>query len=147
MVYAAVQVKVVKDTATPFLDGLGPKAQKIGKREAWNLTQFGSKMMREAHSITSEYWKGQIRAGIKAKKLGEGRYGIEFTKEAMGLDRMIPHWVSLKKGRDITEWAKARGVKGKAVFVHPHPYIEIGFQQMVNRLDIVANRIANEIVS
>ena len=144
--YAAVQVKVKDNGTYVYLDGLAPRAQKIGKRETWNLTQFGSKMMRESHSITSEHWKGQIRAGITAKKLGENQYGIEFTKEAMGLDRMTPHWVSLKPGRDITEWAKARGLKGKAVFVHPHPYIELGFQQMVNRLDIVANRIANEIV-
>lgn len=151
MVFTGVEVKIRDNgliTQNKLVRNLTRRTIKIGARETWNLTQFGARMMRETHIQTSEAWKGQIRRGIKAKKLKKLTYGIQFSKQAMGLDRMRPHWVSLKRGRLITKWAEARLGKPipRAIKVRAHPYIEEGFVKMLNRLDIVVNRIANGIV-
>lgn len=149
MVFTAVEVKIRDNgliTQNKLVRNLTRRTIKIGARETWNLTQFGAKKIREAHAQTSESWKGKITRGIKAKKLKQLTYGISFNKEAMALDRMKPHWVSLKRGRLITQWARDRGIKARSIKVHAHPYIELGFTRMLNRLDIVVNRIANGIV-
>lgn len=60
-------------------------------------------------------------------KLGKGSYGVEVPLHGIYLDRMRPHWVSLKRGRIITLWAKTKMKyyrKGmRSVFVIPHPWI------------------------
>ena len=61
-------------------------------------------------------------------KLGKGTYGVQVPNYLVMLDSMRPHWVSLKRGRSITAWAKKWGIKGygvtgNAVFVRPHPWI------------------------
>jgi len=142
---ALVTVKVRDNGTFAWMKNLGVHVIRIGNKEAWNLTQAGAKLMRTTHLETSEAWKGHVRRGIVPLKLAEGSYGIEFSKAAIGLDRMQPHWVALKRGRLITQWAKDRGVKGGAVFVTPHPYIEAGYIKMLNRLDIIVNRILKQV--
>ncbi len=119
---------------------------KVGLRETWNLTQFGARAVKEEHQRTSKKFTGKISRGIQARKLKQATYGIFIPIEGIYLDRMAPHWVSLKRGRMITQWARQRGVIGRAIKVHAHPFVNAGFRRMVNRADITANRIANKIV-
>lgn len=139
----------VRDNGTfTYFREMMTRAERIGLRETWNLTQFGAKQIRESHERTSKKFERTISRGIKAKKLKKATYGIDIPKAGIFLDRMGPHWVALKKGRTITRWAKVR-FKGKlprAIQVHAHPFITAGYQKMLNRLDITANRIANGIV-
>ncbi len=141
-----VTVQVKTHGTFAYLKGLSTRAKKIGKRETWNLTQFGARQIREQHERTSTKFRGKISKGIRARKLKTNTYGIFIPIEGIYLDRMITHWVSLKRGRVITEWAKQRGIQAKSIQVHPHPFIDAGYQRMLNRLDITANRIANGIV-
>lgn len=147
MVYKAVEVRIRDKGTFAYLRGVSDRAKKIGPKEAWNLTQTGARLIKETHLQTSEEWKGHIRKGINAKKIGKNRYGIEFSKQAMGLDSMSPHWVSLKRGRLITRWARDRGITAGAIKVHPHPYIDAGYAKMLKRLDSTANKIANKIIA
>ncbi len=142
-----IGVKIeVKDNATAYMRELVRRVPKVGLRETWNLTQFGARAIRESHERTSEKFRGKISKGIRAKKLKHATYGINIPIEGIYLDRMAPHWVSLKRGRLITQWAKERGIVGKSIKVHAHPFVQVGFMRMVNRADITANRIANQIV-
>ena len=57
-------------------------------------------------------------------RLGKGSYGVEIPLYGVYLDRMRPHWVSLKRGRSITLWAKKKlGRVPSKIFVKPHPFI------------------------
>ena len=57
-------------------------------------------------------------------RLGKGSYGVEIPLYGVYLDRMMPHWVSLKRGRSITLWAKKKlGRVPSKIFVRPHPFI------------------------
>ena len=153
MVSRSVQVKIKSKATFAYLRGVSDRVRKVGPREAWNLTQTGAKLIRRTHLETSQKYKGRIRSGINAMKLGKNSYGIAFSKQAMGLDSMRPHWVALKRGRLITQWARDRGLidpkTGKlprAIKVHKHPYINRGFGLMVNRLNSKTNKIANKII-
>ena len=51
-------------------------------------------------------------------------YAVVVPGTLIALDRMQPHIVALKRGRSITRWAKTKlGFTGKAITVHPHPWI------------------------
>ncbi len=136
----------MKGNGLAFMRELVTRIPKIGLRETWNVTRFGAKVIRGQHQKTSVRFKGKISKGIRAKKLKKATYGITIPVEGIYLDRMAPHWVALKRGRLITEWARQRGIVGRAIKVHAHPFIQVGFMRMVNRADIIANRIANRIV-
>lgn len=142
----AVTVQIKDKGTFAYLKGLSTRAKKIGPRETWNLTQFGAREIRESHERTSEEFEGKISGGIRARKLKTATYGIFIPQAGIMLDSMSTHWVSLKRGRTITRWAKKRGITAKAIQVSKHPFIDAGYQRMLNRLDIVANRIANGIV-
>lgn len=142
----SVEVKIKDHGTFAYLNGLSTRAKKIGPMETWNLTQFGSKAIRESHERTSQKFERKISKGIRARKLRTNEYGISIPIEGIYLDSMRTHWVSLKRGRAITRWAKKRGIRARSIQVHAHPFIDAGYRRMVNRLDIVANRIANGIV-
>ena len=146
----AVQVKIRDHGTFAYLKGLSSRTKKIGNLETWNLTQFGAKsLIQSAMAAGIKPWRGKLLKygrGIAPRKLGKGRYGIFIAQSGIWLDRMPPHFVSLKRGRLITQWAQEKGIKSKAIYVRPHPFIDAGYQKMINRLDIVANRIGNRIV-
>ena len=156
MAYNAVVIKrTAKGThAKALLNGsLGKvmyeRTKRIGNMEAWRLTQSGAKFMRESHLEVTPggAWHGEVRAGIKARKIKDGKYGIAFSMKALAADRMKKHIVALKPGRTITQWAKDKGIRAKYIWVRPYPYVQIGFRKMLNRLhNITAKRIAKGIV-
>ena len=119
----AVTVQVNDHGTFAYMRELVTRTEKIGLRETWNLTQFGARMIKEEHQLTSQKFREKISKGIKAKKLKRATYGITIPIEGIYLDRMAPHWVSLKRGRLITQWAKQRGIVGKAIKVHAHPCV------------------------
>ena len=58
-------------------------------------------------------------------KLSKDSYGVVIPQYMVWLDKMEPHWVSLKRGRSITLWAKKKlGYVPRALMVHPHPWIK-----------------------
>ena len=58
---------------------------------------------------TAHFWSGELYQSIKWRKRGNGGF-IEMSDEGVALDTMRPHWVALKRGRKITEWAQAKGL-------------------------------------
>ena len=142
----------VKDNGTfMYLRNLPKRTKRIGLRQAWNLTQKGAKLLRvSAVNANIKPWRGLLlnpKKGIEARKLGKGRYGIFIPYYGIHLDKMSPHFVSLKRGRLITRWVNEKiGKKGGAIMVRPHPYITRGYMRMVAQANRTANRIANKIV-
>lgn len=90
-------------------------------------------------------WTGEseinlIEQSKNPVKLGKGSYGVVVNQHLIELDSMRPHWVSLKRGRSITRWAKSKGIVPQnrtgfmpmiqssnyafPLFVRPHPWIK-----------------------
>lgn len=75
-------------------------------------------------------WRGKLMDNIKVARKRDGAV-VTMNKEGVYLDRMKPHYVSLKRGRLITQWAKEKGnptvqaaaAYGGAILVRPHPFI------------------------
>ena len=141
---------IVRDHGTmAYLRDLPHTADKIGNFEAWNLTQTGSRYMKEsAHAAGIKSWTGHMFSGtgIHAVKRRKGSYAISFPYYANYLDNMPIHKVSLKRGRGITRWARSKGIMSKAITVYPHPYISNAYLKMLIKLNLTTTRIANKIV-
>lgn len=146
---ARVEIKLKTHGTFIYLDGVSKRARKLPPKDLWNLTQTGARMLKEsAMEAGIKSWKKHLfsRNGIRPVKLGTGKFGIQIPLYGIHLDRMKRHWVSLRRGGTIAAWAEEKKVKGRAIQVRRHPYINRGFRRMVARANIVANRLANKIV-
>lgn len=82
---------------------------------------------------------------------------VDIPKRAFFLDSMKPHYVSLKRGRLVTKWAKryfgSKRIAGKskvsfgkrggirgALYVTPDPFIEDGIKLAENRIKLITKR-------
>jgi len=160
-----VAVKIlVKDRGTfLYLKNLPKKVVKIGNREAWNLARSGARLMREsAMQAGIKEWRQMMLKSIMAVKRQKGKYEVRIPWTVARLDLMQSHYVALKPGRLITQWAQERfgtkvvsgksrvhiGKRGKmsgAVYVIRRPFISRGFRRMVSRAERTAKRIAKKI--
>ena len=74
-------------------------------------------------------WTGESFAILRQQKdkpikLGDKNYGVVVPHSLVMLDSMRTHYVSLKRGRNITAWARAHGFYGNKIIVHRHPWIK-----------------------
>ena len=105
---------------------------------------------------------------FKAKKVSKYNSVVTIPLSAAMLDSMSPHYVALKSGRNITNWArkyyssnskfkrapylsKVRrntmgGVKG-VLFVHPDPFINKALNRVRNRLPVMLRKTVKEVVA
>ena len=95
--------------------------------------------------------------------MGNNQYNVYMAQHGIYVDSMRPHWVALKRGREITRWALDRGlavptkfggamatiypVGLRKIFVHPHPFIQRAFYQTVKDIKLVERRVRRNINS
>ncbi len=94
----------------------------------YEYTKMVERNLKNQLMRASERWHGKIFNGIRAQRMSKFRSVVKMPIEGVYLDSMRPHWVSLKRGRLITQWADDKGIKGygvtgNAVYVRPHPFI------------------------
>ena len=147
MVTSVVSIKVSDNGTYAWLKNLPKRTRRIGNFHAWNLTQTGARLLKESAiraGITD--WHGELLSGIKAEKESLGTYRIWMPLYGLALDRMKKHRVYLR-GR-ILEWAKDKlpEIYSRRITVRPHPFIERGYKQMLDVLEMRVARIANQIV-
>ena len=119
-----------------------------------------------AGAYAAAYIQAQWRAGIRPwtgestisllsqktnpVKLGKGSYGVIVPHYSVMLDSMKPHWVSLRRGRSITRWAKDKlgveGMPGTSVFVRPHPWIRRGNISGAKNVRTIAENEVNKVI-
>ena len=82
-------------------------------------------------------WSGRLWESTKwmpIKPKGN-KAGLKMVKYGIALDRMRPHFVSLKPGRKITMWAEDKlGYKPKVLFVKPKHFIDPVIQRHSQKL-------------
>ncbi len=145
----SVQMVVTKDTATPFLKGLPTKVETAKNVSGWNMARRGTKFLRmSARRAGIQDFRGNLLGpnGMRAKKVNKNTWGIFIPRKGVMLDGMRPHIVALKRGRIITQWAREKGIKGKAIRVHPHPFIEAGWRSLLNSIPSELEEMVNKIV-
>lgn len=84
-----------------------------------------------------------IYNSLKYGRISRNSYGVFVHRYGIYLDRMRPHWVSLKRGRRITSWFERKigfrpSPKGASIYVHPHPWIEKGIIRGVKNMRKIA---------
>ncbi len=104
-----------------------PKGARLGtKKIAGNYARTYLEQMKIAR-ITK--WTGRsfnlLRRQItNPVQLDKNSYGVVAPSTLVMLDQMKTHWVSLKRGRSITRWAKTKlGKETGGIKVHRHPWI------------------------
>ena len=108
-----------------------------------------------AEQANIKFWgKGKERSifkgGIFKRRMGNNQYNVYMAQHGIYLDSMRPHWVSLKRGREITQWAKDRGLGhlvGGAIIVRPHPFIKRAFIQTIKDVKLVERRVRRTVNS
>ena len=105
-----VQVRIMdRQNTMRFLRTTPRRTATVSKREMWNLARKGASLIKEsARESGIKEWRNKMINPIMAKKIGKGRYKIVIPKIIARLDYMPGHYVALKPGRLITEWAKDR---------------------------------------
>ncbi len=97
-----------------------PKAFSAGMIKWGRRLQGYIKLSLNAHKHT-----GRLLKSVRWEQRPRGKIGVlKMLQRGIALDRMNPHWVSLKRGRRITQWAKDHGIRARSIFVKPHPYID-----------------------
>lgn len=128
-----------------------PKHLRIALRDFSNIV---------SKSLRREFISGQKMADrtrsallINYRKRGRNVFEVTVPSKLVNLDRAPSHFVSLKRGRRITQWANKyymaihiktglskvrRGPRGAVIggyiFATPHPFIDKGYEKVEPRL-------------
>jgi len=121
------------------------------------------------HQLIAQTKKEQrtaMASRIRARRLNKDQIGIMMPQKAVWLDRMKPHYVSLKRGRLITRWARKNydfgktvksgrsrvrtyhgGIKrGSQLYVTADPYVNKAMRKARNKFGSIMHRRINEII-
>jgi len=123
-----VRVKGVENVKT-LMQKLPVNMQEDIGNANYNYTKIAANNMKAQLMKTSQRWRNKIFRGIRAQKMSKFTSVVKIPIEGVWLDSMRPHWVSLKRGRLITQWAREKGFVGKSIFVHPHPFINTALKK------------------
>src|SRR3990167_3484587 len=128
-----------------MLNGYQRTIPKAGNKAAKKIAgMYADRYLQALHRAKVQPWTGAsfidlLQQRTNPIKLGKGSYGVAVRQYLIALDSMRPHFVSLKRGRSITRWAKQKlgitpvdeatgGEKRVAsrIFVKPHPWLRSG---------------------
>lgn len=118
------------------------------------VDDFGFSLQRRLkRNVTAQglTWRGKLHKGIrwdvKRKELRMPVHGVY-------VDSMRPHFVKLKKGRLISQWARTKGnldvrvaaAEEKSIFVRPHPFIKAPVERTLADLPSMIKRRTSKLV-
>lgn len=131
-----VRVVLAKDEWTPLIKKLGSRKVERALGDAGYKTALDvQKRLR-----TASRWSS-ITGTIHTRRRGN-RSKVMMARKGIYLDSMEPHYVSLKRGRNITDWTRRHlplmkktgrsrvfkgprgGIRGGWLYVTPTPWIE-----------------------
>ena len=125
------------------------------------IQEFGEsavKNLKREVQLKGLVWRGKLLGGIYWARLSRVRGELRMPLEGIYVDRMRPHWVKLKRGRLIRQWAIEHGIfqtEGKpftgselfaaakeerSIFVRPHPFIDKPLRRSINDLPRILKR-------
>lgn len=106
----------------------------------YDMAKHAQRMLRRQLTKNGNVWSGKTWKSIRAKKVNKQKSIVTIRKQGIWLDSAKPHYVALRRGRNITKWANSKGIKAKVLYVKPHPFIDdglarasINYQKMIRR--------------
>ena len=129
-----VDIRGINET----MDGLIKIEKGTKKAIAKGMNKWGKRLQGNMKlAVRKHIWRRRLYNSIEWRQRTTGLTVVLFmAKHGIYLDRAKAHWISLKKGRNITIWAQEKmGLpmtnRGKyplfpvkAIKVKPHPFIE-----------------------
>ena len=133
-----------------MLTGFKRNLPKAANRALFNSARLGGRFLKEeALAAGIKHWGGGKRQLFSkqttGKRLSPGVYVTVMPRHGRTLDEGN-YWVTLKRGRLVTKWAKDRGLipnkvgVGGSIFVKPHPFIRAAVTRMVKASRKIINR-------
>lgn len=116
------------------MEGRAKALPKASQRGLQRIAQFAVAQYRlSARGAGLKPWGGGARElfrDIKAVKYSNRAWLVKMPIHGIYQDRMKGHFVHLRRGRNITKWAKSHGVKGYrsphgglGIWTKPHPFM------------------------
>jgi len=155
-------IKITKNEITPFIKNFEKYAPKVIGNGLFKITQYGQTQLRRSISyggVKREKplrWTGNLWNRTRARKLSKNRSVIFVPSYGVALDSMTPHFVSLKRGRNITRWAMQapnspwKGSKPRhlprAIFVRARPWIDRPLQLTDKNSIKIMNKELNKVM-
>lgn len=134
----------VRQISTRFPDAIGEASREFGKS-----LQF--RLKREL-TVRRLNWTWTLHRSIRWNQTGKMSGNLSMKKYGVFLDAMRPHFVKLKRGRRIRQWASDHGIDKPfldnewSIKVRPHPWISAPLERTVNNLDRILERHADAVV-
>jgi len=129
-----------------MFDGIQRKLPQAADKDLWNISQMVKAELRKSKRMAQiEDYSGRLSADLAGKpmKLRKFVYGIPLPEYAYMLNRMRPHFAPIGGGR-LREWLDrhrplqsthgAPGYKPGYLYVMSHPFIEMAFERVRQRL-------------
>lgn len=152
----AIRVTVDDKDVSALLKRIPESVPKEINNTVFKYTVNLSKLLRRAavddplRPITNARKSAAMR--INARKMGKNKSAIVMPSSLVFLDTMRPHYVSLKRGRNVTRWARKNygtatvsgksrvlrgprgGITGGFLYVTPHHFVQRTLAQERNKL-------------
>lgn len=132
---------------------LRDRLHNISRNMPKNMGDAGYELMRKfAMNLRAQVmmknliWRRNLLRGIRAEKKNQNMSYVKMPLYGIYLDRMRPHWVSLKRGRLITQWARDKGIRARGVYVKPHPFIVEGMTRTYPQINQIIKTYADKAV-
>ena len=164
-----ISIQIDARGAINMLNGLSASVPKALDNGMKKLSERAIASLQESARVARiKHWGGGVEPslfsgrGVFARKTNEG-YNIYMVRHGIQLDSMPNHWVALKRGRAIRQWAYDRGIavaqgRGKnplvtlypfktgSVFVRKHPFIQRGFRWTVSKAKPTVEKEINKAI-
>ncbi len=104
-----------------------PKGARLGLKKI--ASKYAEIYLEQLSKAGIQRWTGQSANILKRQidnpiRSGQNEYVVVVPTSLVMLDQMQDHVVSLRRGRNISRWAKSKlGITGGFITVHRHPWI------------------------
>lgn len=132
-----------------YLNKIKVNVPKVLGQEMFTVADGVAKEIRREVERQGLIWHRRLLDSIEARKQTKKRSVVFMVKHGILLDGMRPHWVSLKRGRNITKWASDKGFDTsvtRSLFVRPHPFIASPMYRGIRKAKKKVMRKARQVV-
>lgn len=141
-----VDIKIDTRNVTNMLEGYKRTIPIGARRGTWLVALKMQKALKDEIKNQNLIWRGNLLNETRARKISKNTFGIFMPIHGKYLDSMRTHWVSLKRGRLITQWAKDKGIQAGAIKVKKHPFIDKPFLKVSKKAKSIVLKEINKAI-
>ena len=152
-----IALTVTKNTITPFISRFSRQLPNMVGDAGFEICKRAERNLKRSAERYNLKWTGRLIKSIEARRISKFRSEVFVAKYGIQLAEMSPHYVSLKRGRQIVKWTKdkfgnkrvsgrsrvgftKRGKVSGALYVTPKRWIRRPLADAVRGADRIMNR-------